>query len=44
MKVKRFGVSLEEDLLKELDVIAKRKKFPNRSLVNPFPYQKECGG
>ncbi|MBU2474288.1 MAG: nickel-responsive transcriptional regulator NikR [Candidatus Omnitrophica bacterium] len=30
-KVKRFGVSLEDDLLKELDALAKAHKFPNRS-------------
>lgn len=30
-KVKRFGVSLEQPLLKELDTIVKRNKFPNRS-------------
>jgi len=31
MKIKRFGVSLEEDLLSELDVMAKKRRFPNRS-------------
>ena len=31
MKIKRFGVSLEEDLLKELDSLARRHKLPNRS-------------
>jgi CopG family nickel-responsive transcriptional regulator len=30
-KIKRFGVSLEEDLLKSLDKLATRHKFPNRS-------------
>lgn len=30
-KIKRFGVSLEEDLLSELDALVKRHKFPNRS-------------
>lgn len=31
MKVKRFGVSLEEDLLKELDKLVLENHFPNRS-------------
>ncbi len=31
MKVKRFGVSLEEDLLKSLDNLVKTHQFPNRS-------------
>jgi CopG family nickel-responsive transcriptional regulator len=31
MKIKRFGVSLEEDLLDELDKLIKTHKFPNRS-------------
>ncbi len=31
MKVKRFGVSLEEDILTKLDNLVKRSKFPNRS-------------
>lgn len=31
MTVKRFGVSLEEDLLIELDKIVKDERFPNRS-------------
>lgn len=31
MGVKRFGVSLEDDLLYELDELVKRKGFPNRS-------------
>ncbi len=31
MAVKRFGVSLEEDLLAELDRIVKEERFPNRS-------------
>ena len=31
MKVKRFGVSLEEDLLDALDEIVKKQHFPNRS-------------
>ncbi|MFH1768835.1 MAG: nickel-responsive transcriptional regulator NikR [Candidatus Omnitrophota bacterium] len=35
-KVKRFGVSLEEDLLRELDNLVKRQKFPNRSQAVRF--------
>jgi len=31
MSVSRFGVSLEEDLLKALDRFVKENKFPNRS-------------
>jgi CopG family nickel-responsive transcriptional regulator len=31
MKIKRFGVSLEEDLLNELDRLVKTHKLPNRS-------------
>ena len=31
MKVKRFGVSLEEDILNELDHFVDQRKFPNRS-------------
>lgn len=31
MTVKRFGVSLEEELLNNLDDIVKNKRFPNRS-------------
>jgi len=31
MAVKRFGVSLEEDLLAKLDEIVKNERFPNRS-------------
>ena len=30
-KVKRFGVSLEKDLLKKFDSFIKKKNFPNRS-------------
>lgn len=41
MTVKRFGVSLEEDLLVDLDQIVKNKRFPNRSrairyLINQY--------
>ncbi len=31
MQVKRFGVSLEEDILKELDKFVYKHSFPNRS-------------
>ena len=31
MKIKRFGVSLEEDLLQALDEYTEKNKFPNRS-------------
>jgi CopG family transcriptional regulator, nickel-responsive regulator len=31
MQVKRFGVSLEEDLLNELDKLVSTQNFPNRS-------------
>jgi CopG family nickel-responsive transcriptional regulator len=31
MEVKRFGVSLESDLLTELDRLVSKKQFPNRS-------------
>ena len=31
MQVKRFGVSLEDDLLKKLDRLVEHQKFPNRS-------------
>ena len=31
MKIKRFGVSLEEDLLDSLDELVRKKQFPNRS-------------
>ncbi len=31
MQVKRFGVSLEEDLLTELDNLVEKHHFPNRS-------------
>jgi CopG family transcriptional regulator, nickel-responsive regulator len=31
MKVKRFGVSLDEDILTELDHFVDMRKFPNRS-------------
>jgi len=31
MTLKRFGVSLEDDLLKDLDQIVEKQRFPNRS-------------
>ncbi len=31
MQVKRFGVSLEEDILSDLDIMVKKHSFPNRS-------------
>lgn len=34
--IKRFGVSLEEELLKELDNLVKNQKFPNRSQAIRF--------
>ena len=36
MKVKRFGVSLEENLLQNLDDLVKQNKFPNRSQAIRF--------
>ena len=41
MQIKRFGVSLEEDILAKLDKLVSSKKFPNRSqalrfLINSF--------
>jgi len=35
-RIKRFGVSLEEELLRELDNLAKGQKFPNRSQAIRF--------
>ncbi len=35
-RIKRFGVSLEEDLLEQLDTLAKKHKFPNRSQAIRF--------
>jgi CopG family nickel-responsive transcriptional regulator len=40
MKVKRFGVSLEDDLLKKLDALARRHKLPNRSEAIRFLIRK----
>ncbi|MCF8235598.1 MAG: nickel-responsive transcriptional regulator NikR [Bacteroidales bacterium] len=36
MKVKRFGVSLEENLLGRLDRLVEEKQFPNRSQAIRF--------
>jgi CopG family nickel-responsive transcriptional regulator len=38
--IKRFGVSLEEELFKELDSLVKRHKFPNRSQAIRFLIRK----
>jgi len=35
-RVKRFGVSLEDDLLRELDGLVKAHRFPNRSQAVRF--------
>ena len=40
MQVKRFGVSLESDLLDELDRLALKYKFPNRSQAIRFLIKK----
>jgi CopG family nickel-responsive transcriptional regulator len=40
MKIKRFGVSLEENLLKELDNLVVKHKFPNRSQAIRFLIRK----
>ncbi len=39
-KVKRFGVSIEEDLLETLDSFIKKHKFPNRSQAIRFLIRK----
>jgi CopG family nickel-responsive transcriptional regulator len=36
MSVKRFGVSLEEDLLRDLDNLVIKRRFPNRSQAIRF--------
>jgi CopG family nickel-responsive transcriptional regulator len=36
MKVRRFGVSLEEDLLNKLDALVDKHAFPNRSQAIRF--------
>lgn len=40
MKVKRFGVSLEEDLLNNLDYLVEKHQFPNRSQAIRFLIKK----
>ena len=35
-RIKRFGVSLEEDLLRKLDMLARKHKFPNISKAIRF--------
>ncbi len=35
-KIKRFGVSLEDELLAGLDILVKKHKFPNRSQAIRF--------
>jgi len=40
MKLRRFGVSLESDLLGELDALAKKHKLPNRSQAIRFLIRK----
>ena len=41
MSVKRFGVSLEEDLLNRLDKLVEDKQFPNRSQAIRFLINKK---
>lgn len=38
--IRRFGVSLEEDLFRELDGLVRRHKFPNRSQAIRFLIRK----
>ena len=40
MQVKRFGVSLEDELLKKLDRLVENQKFPNRSQAIRFLIKK----
>ncbi|MEX0986876.1 MAG: nickel-responsive transcriptional regulator NikR [Bacteroidales bacterium] len=40
MSLKRFGVSLEEDLLSELDLMVDRENLPNRSRAIGYLVQK----
>ena len=40
MKIRRFGVSLEEGLLKELDALVKKRMLPNRSQAIRFLIRK----
>ena len=41
MQVKRFGVSLEEELLQKLDKLVSDLKFPNRSQAIRYLIQKQ---
>ena len=41
MQVKRFGVSLDEDLLVKLDKLVKDERFPNRSQAIRFLIKKD---
>ncbi len=41
MQVKRFGVSLEENLLNKLDELVTKKRFPNRSQAIRYLIQKD---
>jgi len=41
MALKRFGVSIEESMLAELDEIVRRQKFPNRSQAIRYLVSKE---
>lgn len=41
MKIKRFGVSLEDDLLNKLDDLARKRKLPNRSQAIRFLIRKD---
>lgn len=40
MKIRRFGVSLEESLLKELDTLVEKRMLPNRSQTIRFLIRK----
>lgn len=49
MSLKRFGVSLEEELLTDLDLIVENQRFPNRSrairfLVNDHKTRQSIAG
>lgn len=48
MQVKRFGVSLEENLLQKLDKLVEKQQFPNRSqairfLINKYIVEQKWG-
>jgi CopG family nickel-responsive transcriptional regulator len=40
MQIRRFGVSLEDDLLRQLDDLVKKRKLPNRSQAIRFLIRK----